>query len=118
MKILRSVPNVFTSDMTASRRFYEDALGFEVVMDQGWIVTLASPTQRNVQISLLNADPSGLEPALSVEADDVDAAHAGALVSGGEVVYPLRDEPWGVRRFFVREASGTVVNVVRHWPER
>jgi hypothetical protein len=31
-----------------------------------------------------------------------------------EIVYPLRDEEWGVRRFMLREPSGTVVNVVSH----
>jgi hypothetical protein len=29
-------------------------------------------------------------------------------------VYPLSDEPWGVRRFFVQDPSGTVVNVLAH----
>jgi hypothetical protein len=29
-------------------------------------------------------------------------------------VYPLTDEPWGVRRFFVRDPNGMIVNVVSH----
>jgi hypothetical protein len=33
---------------------------------------------------------------------------------GLEVAYPLRDEAWGVRRFMLREPSGTIVNVVAH----
>ena len=27
------------------------------------------------------------------------------------MVYPLTDEPWGVRRFFVRAPGGHVINV-------
>jgi hypothetical protein len=42
----------------------------------------------------------------SVEVDDVDAAHAAAQRLGYEIVHPLTDEPWGVRRFFVREPNG------------
>ena len=46
--------------------------------------------------------------------DDVDAVHAGAQGLGLEIAYPLRDEEWGVRRFMLREPSGTTVNVVAH----
>jgi uncharacterized glyoxalase superfamily protein PhnB len=53
-------------------------------------------------------------PDVSVEVDDVDAAHEAALRAGAEVVHPLTDEPWGVRRFFVRDPDGRVVNVLTH----
>jgi hypothetical protein len=33
---------------------------------------------------------------------------------GFEIAYPLRDEDWGVRRFMLREPSGTIVNVLSH----
>ena len=36
------------------------------------------------------------------------------LRSGREIVYPLTDEEWGVRRFFVRDPGGVVVNVMSH----
>ena len=44
----------------------------------------------------------------------VDAAHAEAVRRGLRVVYPLTDEPWGVRRFFVEDPGGTIVNVLAH----
>ncbi len=53
-------------------------------------------------------------PGISVGVADVDAVHAKAAEQGFEIVYPLRDEEWGVRRFMLREPSGTVVNVVSH----
>jgi hypothetical protein len=37
-----------------------------------------------------------------------------AVEQGYEIVHPPRDEEWGVRRFMLREPSGTVVNVVSH----
>ena len=46
--------------------------------------------------------------------DDVDAAYAEARRRGYEIVHPLTDEPWGPRRFFVRDPNGVVVNVVGH----
>nr|WP_261575005.1 VOC family protein [Frankia gtarii] len=53
-------------------------------------------------------------PAVSVEVDDIDTAHAAALAVGAGIVHPLTDEPWGVRRFFVRDPDGNIVNVLGH----
>ena len=46
--------------------------------------------------------------------EDVDAIHAEAVRRGIEVVYPLTDESWGVRRFFLRDPNGIVINVMCH----
>lgn len=84
-------------------------------MDMGWIVTLAAPEHAQVQITLASEGGSGAPvPDLSIEVDNVDALWAKAHDLGLELVYPLTDEPWGVRRFFVREPSGKVVNVLAH----
>jgi uncharacterized glyoxalase superfamily protein PhnB len=53
-------------------------------------------------------------PDLSVEVDDVDAAYALMRERGAEIVHPLCDEEWGVRRFLVRDPGGRVVNVLGH----
>jgi uncharacterized glyoxalase superfamily protein PhnB len=53
-------------------------------------------------------------PEVSIQVDDVDAAYAAALQAGSEIVHPLTDEPWGVRRFFVRDPDGHVLNVLSH----
>ncbi|MBF6238368.1 Predicted enzyme related to lactoylglutathione lyase [Nocardia otitidiscaviarum] len=113
MSIRRAVPDIRTADMAASRAFYRE-LGFEEVMDLGWVVTLASPDNPTAQVLLIGPDAEGPQPDMSVEVDDVDAAHAAMVAAGADIVYALRDEPWGVRRFFVRDPNGTVVNVVGH----
>ncbi|WP_410660387.1 VOC family protein [Amycolatopsis sp. lyj-112] len=90
-------------------------LGFEVVMDHGWIVTLADPNRPEVQLSLMTHDETGpVVPVASIQVDDVDASYAEAKASGAEIVHELTDEPWGVRRFFVRDPEGHVVNVLSH----
>ena len=84
-------------------------------MDLSWIVTVASPTNPSAQVSIIgNDDPAA--PGISVEVADVDAVHATAWEQGLEITYPLHDEEWGVRRFMLREPSGTLVNVVSHRP--
>jgi uncharacterized glyoxalase superfamily protein PhnB len=68
-----------------------------------------------VQRSLLRRDASAaVQPDVSIEVDDVDAAHAAAQRLGCEIVHPLTDEPWGVRRFFVRDPNDKVLNVLSH----
>lgn len=93
---------------------YAAVLGLDVVMDHGWIVTLADPQHRH-QLSLMTNDATAqCNPDVSIEVDDVDAAHTAALAAGLEIVHPLSDEEWGVRRFFFRDAAGNVVNVLAH----
>ncbi|RDI52931.1 VOC family protein [Nocardia mexicana] len=113
MSIRRAVPDLQPADMERTRAFYRQ-LGFEEVMDLGWVVTLASPSNPTAQIILFGANAEEPQPNISVEVDDVDAVHETMVAAGAEVVYALRDEPWGVRRFFVRDPDGTVVNVVSH----
>ena len=107
------MPNIKTARPVETRDFFVDLLGFEVAMDLGWVMTLASPTDPAVQVTIISNDDMAA-PGISVGVDDVDAVHARAVEQGVEIVYPLRDEEWGVRRFMLREPSGTVVNVVSH----
>jgi predicted enzyme related to lactoylglutathione lyase len=113
MSISRAVPNIRAQRPAATRDFFVELLGFEVAMDIGWIVTVASPDNPAVQVGIIGNDDMAA-PGISVEVADVDAVHASAVEQGFEIVYPLRDEEWGVRRFMLREPSGTVVNVLSH----
>ena len=55
-----------------------------------------------------------VHPDVSIEVDDVDDVHERAVAAGAEIVYPLTDEEWGLRRFFVRDPNGAVINVTEH----
>jgi catechol 2,3-dioxygenase-like lactoylglutathione lyase family enzyme len=115
MSIRRVVPDIAPKDIDASRAFYVDFLGLDVAMDMGWIVTLVSPSNPTAQITLLRDDGSGsLQPHVSIEVDDVVDVHRRAVAQGRKIVYPLTDEPWGVRRFFVVDPNGTVINILSH----
>ncbi|WP_242908136.1 VOC family protein [Actinomadura terrae] len=114
MTVRRVVPNVRSQAVDESREFY-GLLGFEEVMNHGWIVTLASPSTPLAQVSVMTEDATApVVPDMSVEVDDVDAAYDAVRASGAEIVHPLQDEEWGVRRFFVRDPNGKVVNVLSH----
>ena len=111
------MPNIKSDRPTETRDFFVDLHGFEVAMDIGWVVTVASPTNRSAQVTIVGNDDMAA-PGISVEVPDVDAVHAKAVERGLEIAYSLRDEEWGVRRFMLREPSGTLVNVVSHRSER
>ena len=115
MGVRRVVPNLFEDDPAAAREFYTGLFDFDIAMDMGWIATLAPPEHRGAQISIFERDAEpGRDPFMSIEVDDVDAVHARALALGHDVIYELRDEDWGVRRFMVRDPGGRVVNVLSH----
>ena len=115
MGIKRAVPNLACEDLAATKAFYVDVLAFEVVMDLGWVVTLSDPRNRSAQVSLFTHDATApVTPDVSLEVDDVEAAYLSVQHAGATIVHPLTDEPWGVRRFFVRDPDGKVINVLTH----
>jgi catechol 2,3-dioxygenase-like lactoylglutathione lyase family enzyme len=117
LSIRRVVPDISSDRVEESREFYTGVLGFDLVMDLGFVLTFASPTNPTAQITIMRNDGSSmLAPQVTVEVADVDAVHAEAVRRGAPVVYPLTDESWGVRRFFLRDPNGVVINVMRHIP--
>src|ERR671917_2316119 len=111
--VSRAVPNIKSDRPAETRQFFVDLLGFEVAMDLGWVVTVASPANPSAQVTIIGNDDMAA-PGISVEVADVDAVYATVAERGYEIAYPLRDEDWGVRRFMLREPSGTIVNVLSH----
>ena len=115
MAVKRIVPDFQADEPTAAREFYAEVLGLELAMDHGWVATFAAPDNPTAQITVMREDASApVQPDASIEVDDVDAAHAAAVRMGCEIVHPLTDEPWGVRRFFVRDPNGKVLNILSH----
>ena len=115
MTVRRIVANLAAADTASGRAFYEDLLGLRVVMDHGWIVTLASAASQTPQLSIASEGGSGTAvPDLSIEVDDVDEVYRRAVAGGFEIVYGIVDEPWGVRRFYVRDPFGRLVNILSH----
>ncbi|OQM77211.1 VOC family protein [Manganibacter manganicus] len=115
MTVRRIVANIETRDIAAARRFYGDVLGLDVLMDHGWIVTYGSQEKMTVQVSVMAEGGSGTPvPDLSIEVDDVDATLVGMKEAGFAIEYGPADEPWGVRRFYVRDPFGRLVNILRH----
>ncbi len=115
MAVKRIVANIAANDVDRAKAFYGDVLGLGIAMDHGWIVTFAAPTSAAPQISIAREGGSGTAvPDISIEVDDLDEIHRRAAAAGFAIEYGPRREPWGVRRFYVRDPFGRLINVLAH----
>lgn len=115
MTVRRIVANVAADDPGRARAFYEKLLDLDVVMDHGWILTFASPASAPPQLSFASEGGSGTPvPDLSIEVDDVDQIYQRAKSANLEITYDIVDEPWGVRRFYVCDPFGRILNILSH----
>ena len=116
MKINRVVPNIRSDHIQESRDFYEGFLGLHTGMDLGWVITFVSRSNSTAQVSIMHHDDhlAALHPEISIEVDDVEQAHAAAIERNLKIVYALSDEPWGVKRFFVADPNGVIINILSH----
>ncbi|MEI2263374.1 VOC family protein [Stenotrophomonas indicatrix] len=115
MSVKRVVANIASADPAQAAAFYRDILGMDIVMDHGWIVTYGGQGTALAQLSVASEGGSGTPvPDLSIEVDDLDDVlerlrHADIALEYGPV-----EEPWGVRRFYVRDPFGRLLNILAH----
>ena len=118
MQVKRIVANLESQDLFQAKRFYQDILGLKVLMDLGWITTYGADTSMPVQISVMQHGGSGTAtPDLSIElanAAQVEQAHDAMRQAGFVIAYGPVTEPWGVRRFYVCDPFGKLVNILSH----
>ncbi len=114
MGVRRIKPNILSERFDESRAFYHDVIGLGGGDGLDWILFFGGE-QPEVPLSVMKLDiKAHVHPDVSIEVDDVDEVYERARASGAEIVYPLTDEDWGLRRFFVRDPNGAVINVTQH----
>jgi catechol 2,3-dioxygenase-like lactoylglutathione lyase family enzyme len=119
LKVIRIVSNMATLDPDKATAFYEGILGLELIMDHGWFRTYGSGAEMKVQVSFGSEGGSGTAvPDLSIEVDDVETALDRVRGANLPVEYGPASEPWGVRRFFVRDPFGRLINILQHESRR
>ncbi|MFD2639257.1 VOC family protein [Piscibacillus salipiscarius] len=115
MKVKRIVANVKTQDINKASYFYKDVLGLDQLMNMDFIATFGSHEKMDTQINFLSEGGSGTQvPDLSIEVDNLDDALARVKEAEIPIEYGPVNEPWGVRRFYVRDPFGKLVNILIH----
>jgi len=114
MAVRRIMPYHESPDLEATRAFYTGVLGLQEGTFGGGYIGFGAGT---AQVLFAPPGSEPVLPGMGVDVDSreaVDAAHAAAVRAGHEVIYGPIDEPWGVRRFFVRDPHGVVISVLAH----
>lgn len=115
MSVVRIVANLATGDVQGIAAFYSDLLSLNILMDQGWIVTLGGEELAPVHLSVASSGGSDMPvPDLSVQVTDLDEVFGRAEAMGVPIAYPVTQEPWGVVRFMVHDPMGRLVNIMKH----
>lgn len=115
MAVIRIVTNIGTERTKAAQAFYGDVLDMKITMDHGWIVTFASAISTTPQISVATEGGSGTPvPDISIEVDNLDEVYRRVVRGGFPIEYGPADEPWGVRRFYVRDPFNRLLNILAH----
>ncbi|WP_147676743.1 VOC family protein [Algibacter pacificus] len=117
--ILRIVPNIYSNDVEASKKFYTQFLDMKLVMDMEWVLTFASKENPKAQITIIqNTENKPLDNKaifLSIEVVNIDQWYERAKTQDIEIVYPITTESWGVKRFFVKDPNGATINLLSHF---
>ena len=117
LQVKRIVANLRARDVGEAESFYKEVLGLDLQRDHGWIRTYGSTVQMSVQLGIASEGGSGTPvPDLSIEVDDLDAALERVARAGIAIEYGPVSEPWGVRRFYVRDPFGKLLNILAHEP--
>jgi catechol 2,3-dioxygenase-like lactoylglutathione lyase family enzyme len=115
MKVKRIVPNIAGQDVVKAKQFYGDLLGLGVVMDMGWITTFEADDSMRPQLSVAAHGGSATAvPDLTIEVDDLQEALHRFQEAKVTIEYGPMTEPWGVRRFYVRDPFGRLLNIMHH----
>ncbi|MGD9941914.1 MAG: VOC family protein [Burkholderiaceae bacterium] len=115
MKIKRIVANIAAADPSAADAFYRQILGLDLGMDHGWLRTYVGTERMTVQVSFGSQGGSDTPlPDLSIEVDDLSEALDRVRRANVPIEYGPVSEPWGVRRFYVRDPLGRLVNILQH----
>lgn len=119
MRYIDRYPIIVTEAQVACRDFWVAHLGFSVVFENDWFVYLQAD---GASIAFMAPGhpswPPGPETyaagaSFELEVADAAAALAEVVASGLAPDYPLTNEPFGQRRFSLRDPSGLWINVVQ-----
>ena len=122
MQVADSYPVFVTEALAECRDFYRSFFGFEVVFEATWFVLLASGGEKPVSLAFMHPEHPSSPPTpgafrgdgafFTLQVEDAGLAYADIAGLGLQCDLPLRDEPWGQRRFGVIDPAGVWIDVV------
>jgi len=122
MPTLQAYPLFTVKHLKESRDFFQRCFYMLVAFEASWVVMLSNQDGGPISLGLMSHDHPSNPPGpemfdgrgmiMTFQVDDASTAHARLKELGAPIVYDLKDEPWGQRRFMVRDPSSILVDVV------
>jgi catechol 2,3-dioxygenase-like lactoylglutathione lyase family enzyme len=122
MSGLDTYPLITVKKIAESRDFFVKFLGMIIVFEASWVVMLARQEGGPIALGLMRADhpsqPPGPEEfdgkgmVMTFQVEDAAAEHQRLQGERAPIAYGLATEPWGQKRFMLRDPSGVLVDVV------
>ncbi len=114
---------IVTDKRAECRDFYVRWFGFQVVFEASWFVCLAAAGDHPFGIALMAPDHPSQPPGperfggrgllITMQVSDATAEFERLSRAGVSIAYPLKDEPWGQRRFALVDPAGAWVDVIQ-----
>jgi catechol 2,3-dioxygenase-like lactoylglutathione lyase family enzyme len=106
--------HLFVRDLDAARGFYFDLLGFPIVYESDWFLSLDAGNNVHVCCNARRDDyatsgSQGRGAKLEFRVADVDDVHRRLSRLGVPFEFPPEDKPWGLRSCGVRDPEGYAV---------
>ena len=114
---------IVTDKRAECRDFYVRWFGFQVVFEASWFVYLAAAGDHPFGIAFMAPDHPSQPPGperfsgrgllITIQVADAAAEFERLSRAGVAIAYPLKDEPWGQRRFALVDPAGAWVDVIQ-----
>jgi uncharacterized glyoxalase superfamily protein PhnB len=114
---------IVTDKRAECRDFYVRWFGFQVVFEASWFVYLAAAGDHPFGIAFMAPDHPSQPPGperfggrgllITMQVADAAAEFERLSRAGVSIAYPLKDEPWGQRRFALVDPAGAWVDVIQ-----
>jgi uncharacterized glyoxalase superfamily protein PhnB len=122
MQLQDFYPIIVTERLVECREFYTRWFGFTTGFASSWFLWLSNTSGAPASLAFMHPEhpsaPPGPEPfnglgiCLEFQVADAGAEYARFVAEGAAVRYPLRDEPFGQRRFGLYDPAGVWIDVV------
>lgn len=113
---------IVTEQHAECRDFYVRWLAFSVVFEASWFVYLTAKGDHSFGVAFMAPDHPSQPPGperfggqgafLTLQVGDAAAEYERLRLAGAPIAYSLHDEPWGQRRFALRDPAGTFVDII------
>jgi catechol 2,3-dioxygenase-like lactoylglutathione lyase family enzyme len=94
------------SDLARSIAFYRDRLGLHLGYQSE---TMADVDQAGIVLDQADAAVTSCGVTVGLRVDNVDEAYAQLRARGAPTDSPPKDQPWGVRNFYLNDPDGHTI---------